>query len=416
MGPITLFDKSFLQSLKVDESVWFDNFFYSVICPIFYVETLADLKKPNLDRDPEDEVRIIADKFPEMHASPVVSHRDMAISNMLGQDVPFTGQIPVAGSRLVKLDERRGVIYEKLPEAEAFRRWQLREFYAIEHEFASQWRAQLESLDLKKGADEFRKLGIFDRNCKSLPEAKSIADALVNGTDKAFDTLKLMRLVLDIPENDFLLIIRRWSQFKFPPPLSIFAPYAAHVLAVETFFQIALEASLISSDRPSNRMDIAYLYYFPFCMIFVSSDKLHQQCASLFLREDQSFIWGPKLKNDLSVLNEHYTDLPESEKEEGLIHFASYPPTEFESIVSQAWDKHLRPWREDAKKHTKPDPNPDLVNELKNLRNAPSLQPDMVDFDPEDADVMSIRRMVRKQKGNWWQLPRDLKDNDNEEN
>ncbi len=42
MGPITLFDKSFLQSLSIDESVWFDNFFYSVICPIFYVETLAE--------------------------------------------------------------------------------------------------------------------------------------------------------------------------------------------------------------------------------------------------------------------------------------------------------------------------------------------------------------------------------------
>ncbi len=28
MGPIALFDKSFLQSLTVDELVWFDHFFY----------------------------------------------------------------------------------------------------------------------------------------------------------------------------------------------------------------------------------------------------------------------------------------------------------------------------------------------------------------------------------------------------
>jgi hypothetical protein len=37
MGPIALFDKSFIQSLSVDESVWFDHFFMPVVCPIFFV-------------------------------------------------------------------------------------------------------------------------------------------------------------------------------------------------------------------------------------------------------------------------------------------------------------------------------------------------------------------------------------------
>jgi hypothetical protein len=46
MGPVALFDKSFLQSLSLDDAVWFDHFFAPVICPIFFVETLADLKKP----------------------------------------------------------------------------------------------------------------------------------------------------------------------------------------------------------------------------------------------------------------------------------------------------------------------------------------------------------------------------------
>jgi hypothetical protein len=45
MGPIALFDKSFLQSISADESVWFDHFFLSLICPVFYVETLGNLAK-----------------------------------------------------------------------------------------------------------------------------------------------------------------------------------------------------------------------------------------------------------------------------------------------------------------------------------------------------------------------------------
>ena len=45
VGPIALFDKSFLQSLSLDESVWFDHFFLPVVSPLFFVETLADLTK-----------------------------------------------------------------------------------------------------------------------------------------------------------------------------------------------------------------------------------------------------------------------------------------------------------------------------------------------------------------------------------
>jgi hypothetical protein len=45
MGPITLFDESFLQAISLDEAVWFDRFFMPVVCPVFYVETLGDLGK-----------------------------------------------------------------------------------------------------------------------------------------------------------------------------------------------------------------------------------------------------------------------------------------------------------------------------------------------------------------------------------
>lgn len=74
MGPTVLFDKSFLQSLSLDESVWFDHFFLSVVSPIFYVETLADLAKKDSARRAEDEVRIIASKFPELGGTPC-AHR-----------------------------------------------------------------------------------------------------------------------------------------------------------------------------------------------------------------------------------------------------------------------------------------------------------------------------------------------------
>lgn len=43
MGPITLFDKSFIEMLNADEAPIFDALFNSNICPIYYVEVLVDL-------------------------------------------------------------------------------------------------------------------------------------------------------------------------------------------------------------------------------------------------------------------------------------------------------------------------------------------------------------------------------------
>lgn len=119
MGPIVLFDKSFLQSLSVDEAVWFDHFFMPVVCPIFFVETLADLTKqprPGSTRTPQEEVRILADKSPVMSASPCVHHMHLAISNLLGHSAPHLGQVPIAGGRPVRNKEGKpGVVFENLP-------------------------------------------------------------------------------------------------------------------------------------------------------------------------------------------------------------------------------------------------------------------------------------------------------------
>ena len=131
------------------------------------------------------------------------------------------------------------------------------------------------------------------------------------------------------------------------------------------------------------------------------------------MRDNQKFVWAQDLKCALSALNTHFSSLPESEKEEGVMHIAPQPPIEFESIVSQLWDEYLPTWREHAKEpRKKPDSDPRLVKELTEFNESPTLQAQDFDFDLEDADMISIRRKVRKKKGKWWQLPRDLPTND----
>ena len=103
MGPITLFDKSFLQSISVDESVWFSHFLSPMVCPLFYMETLADLKKLTKDgRAPEEHVSLMGAKFPDLSGNPCPSHVQLMVGDLMGQRVPMDGRIPMSRGKAVR--------------------------------------------------------------------------------------------------------------------------------------------------------------------------------------------------------------------------------------------------------------------------------------------------------------------------
>ena len=114
MGPTALFDKSFLQSLTVDESVWFDLYFVPIITPLFFVETLADLEKEDVrpGRTVEDEVRIIADKTPELSGVPNVHHVTLCESELRGDTIPFQGRPVLGHGKRTILDGKKAIAFD----------------------------------------------------------------------------------------------------------------------------------------------------------------------------------------------------------------------------------------------------------------------------------------------------------------
>lgn len=410
MGPIALFDKSFVQSLSVDESVWFDKFFIPVVCPIFFVETLADLaKSPRSGRSPEAEVRIIASKFPEMSGSPCANHSDLCFHNLLGYDVVMDGRIPLPGGRHVMGGNRAGIVYDQSSEEAAFHRWQNEEFGDLERLFASQWRANLNAINLGEIADVLRSFGVDQKSCPSLADAKRIAHSVVIGSNKRFERLGSAVRFFQLPQDMYGPVVQRWRAMG-EPALDVFAPYAAFVLTVEVFFHIALAAGLISSQRNSNRTDLGYLFYLPFCQIFISSDRLHQNTAHLFLREDQQFVWGIDLKADLKKINDYYLRIPEAEREIGVMKLARHPPIEGEYLVSAIWQKYMRS-SPDHHRNLAGDIDPAaskrLAEELIAFTKGKTVSRDQFPSD-DHHDTLSITRQIKRRKGSWWQIPKDL--------
>jgi len=413
VGPIALFDKSFLQSLSVDESVWFDHFFLPVISPLFFVETLADLAKQRKNgvRSPEDEVRVISDKTPVLSGAPCAHHAQLCIANLLGHEAPHFGQVPIAGGRPVRgADGKPGVVFEKSPEAEAFSRWQRGQFHELERGIASNWRAMLSELNLQEVAYRMRALGITAQTCRSVEEAYGMAAALVHSRYEPEKQVALLFSFVQVPHHFRSRIVHRWSQAGFPP-LAQYASYAAHVLTVEIFFQLALAANLISAERASNRADIAYLFYVPFCHVFVSGDKLHRLCAPVFLKKTQDFVWGHDLKNDLGRINQELMKTSEMERQAGLHKLAPRPPGDASNITVALWKKHAPGWGEerDDRPAFSPEAERKFVEHLMSFSKAPA-DPDVAEIHSDDLESVTIERLVPPRKGNWWLIPKKIAD------
>jgi hypothetical protein len=146
-------------------------------------------------------------------------------------------------------------------------------------------------------------------------------------------------------------------------------------------------------------------------MMFVSSDKLHRKCTPLFLRPDQSFVWGPDLKSDLKRLNDYYASFSNDIKEKGIMSFASRPPVDKDFLVTRLWDRHLPAWRHisDDAEARDPEINKAIIDQFNKEIAAPTVSPEDLDFTDEDADFFTIQRKCRRRKGGWYLLPKDLK-------
>ena len=411
MGPITIFDKSFLQSLSIDESVWFDNFYLVNISPLFYIETLADLaKEMSKGRTPDQIVGEIASKTPEMGGSPNVHHMDLLINNLLGQKIVMDGRPILAGGKPVTSGEKKGVAFGVSPEAKAFSRWQNREYMEIERAFAKQWRAQVKAMTFENSQSYAEKLGVDITQCKNINDAYTAANSLVKSNSKPYDLIEFILTSFAIPRELHRQIVQRYQVSGFPP-LTSYAPYVAHVIKVEVFFHICVSRGFISPDRPSNKIDIAYLHYLPFCKLFVSGDNLHKRVAPLFLKKDQLFVWGPDLKADLTALNKLYMNLPQEIKDKGILSFASKPPTDGDFLTSQLWDLMGTGWRKpkEIELPLSQESNDKLLDQVKSFREVPANNRDYADFDIDKLDSVSLQRFITKKKGSWFQVPKDLK-------
>ncbi len=282
MGPLLMFDKSFLQMLNADEVSELSLYFKFVGTPLLIREIISDLKKEPTQRSlPEQVVSALASKMSEAHGLQPANFRKLCIASLCCMfDVPMFGQVPVDpdAPNVFVTEGGKGVIYDSTIEQEMWQRWGHGNFTTDDAQSAMAWRAGVQSINLHAVGKEWKEFAKEHFGTASnLPELIALVNLMLDSFDKQ---IQFKLLVMLIAFLDVSIPAARWATGLFTaglmPRVRDLAPYAASVLRLYLTFIGGLGRGFIG-PRPSHYVDLQYLFYAPFCMVFVSSDKFHRE-------------------------------------------------------------------------------------------------------------------------------------------
>lgn len=344
MGPIIILDKSAFQSLSAREHIFLDIHFMENLTPILGLEILGDLRKEGQgSRTAEEIVTVLAGKFGGSGPATNVDYRTLCVNSLLGNHFPLDGRIVPQSARVVRSpDGSRGIFIDLSPFNQAILRWSNGQFTEFERELAGHWRQVTRNLDYDSFVEQLNVHHVILPHVANVSELRHHIDALLDIAALQNVWLTWLLGQLSVPADYERAIMARWKASGHY--LQEFAPYAWHCVRVLLMLIGATRHQLISWN-PTNLLDIQYLYYLPFCMVFASEDRVHQALVPILLRENQSFVTGSDLKADLHRIVDFRDALSEKQNHYLGYGLGSYPPPARDSVIHELWKMHCRPWR-----------------------------------------------------------------------
>lgn len=344
MGPILLLEKSTVQGLNPSEMTSLWRYYSPVVCPMLMRELLSNLAKDVGNRE-ETEKRLaaLASKVDMPGFYVTAEGSFMAANNLLGVELPMDGRVPMpGGTRVRSKDGRHGVIFDESEESKILRKWQARKFSEDEKELAK----RIRSLDLDVDLQEIQKLLVKKSPSSSqFPSMKGLVD-WIDG--KFFESISNKNHLLCagaslLSSGDLIRMMDRWEKAG-RPAFRRFAPYAYYFYRCTIIYYLGLALGFIStSKKAKTHLDVQYLFYLPFCMVFTSGDTFLKDMFPFFKRENQMFLWKPDLKNDLQQIRDHWGGLSGPEQIKAREELGDYPPDLAGSLTSEVWGKLMRP-------------------------------------------------------------------------
>jgi hypothetical protein len=297
------------------------------------MEILGDLKKEAQEgkTPPEDRVKDFAKKLFPMETVVNLHYKVLLKGDLLGNPISFDGRPHVGIKKAVASESgMRGYLIEETEEEKSIYKWKDGNFTEADLELSALWRITTTQEDLLETLKKSLNPDATIRFANFQELNKFVTECITSPATQQFLLISLFQNY-DIDAMTSVQIFGRWNQ-EGKPLIKDFAPFAFHCLKVDTLFLFGLTSGLIGT-RPTNRVDLEYLYYLPFGNIFTSNDKVHKNLVPLLLQDYQKFIVGTELKEDLKDIVAFLNTLEIEERRK----FKNVPPIIDCSITFQLW-------------------------------------------------------------------------------
>jgi hypothetical protein len=267
MGPIILCDKSALQCLHAAEMDVVRRYYHLNVPPILVSEILGDLKLPPDDgRIGKHEVQVLTRRliFPSYAVSR--SFKQIILDEIDGRVISPDIQIPVNANSAMSADGKPGFRINSASEQAIFN-WQEGKFTEAEEVASEEWRASIKRIDLEGLRQKLNSELPKKLKYKTATEALEFVDDFLACTDPLKVTTWFFGdagIQGDVVKRAGALTTKPLTGFR----------YTHHCIRVNLLFHVALMCNIIG-PRSTNRFDMEYMYYVPFCQAFCSGDKLH---------------------------------------------------------------------------------------------------------------------------------------------
>jgi hypothetical protein len=328
-----IIDKSTFQSLNFDELYRLSCYYKHIITPVLTMEILGDLKKETEEGKtlPEERVKDFAKKLFPMETVVNLHYKVLVKGDLLGNYVSMDGRPNVGIKKAVASSSgQKGFLVAETEEEKSIQKWKEGKFSDADKELSAFWRMTTTNEDVLKRIKESIKAKLPEK-IKDFEELNIIVNNHLSDPNNQQNFLLALIHNYEIDPMAGFHIFSRWSMAG-QPLISEFAKYAFHCLKVDTLFLFGLASNLVST-RPTNRVDLEYLYYQPFGNLFTSNDKVHKNLAPLLVQSYQKFILGTDLKQDLKAIVE-YLDIHGIEAKRK---FKNKPPIIESSLTFKIW-------------------------------------------------------------------------------
>ncbi len=334
-----ILDKSTFQSLNFNELYRLSCYYQHIVTPVLTMEILGDLRKKisqnkNLQKQ-ENRVKDFAKKLFPTETVVNMHYKYLVKGDLLGDLITMDGRPTVSIKKSVSsYSGQKGFLIEESEEEKSIYKWKDGRFSEADKELSLLWRMTTTDKSVLERLKKSLKSSVTVR-FNNYSDLNEFVDSSLSTPESQLNLLLAMMQNYEIDAYTGLQIVRRWRQTG-NPLIKDFSPYAFHCLKVDTLFLFGLSSGLIST-RPTNRVDLEYLYYLPFAYLFSSSDKIHKNLVPLVLMPFQKFIHGNDLKMDLKNIVEHIEKLKIEEKRL----YKGKPPIEKNSLTFQLWKEYF---------------------------------------------------------------------------